>query len=1141
MDDVEVPDNVITAASPVEPPKAGEVSPPATTPMENQKRGHRPVVEVWGDNRLGHYLITEEQVTPFPGFQVVNDYYMPGGAFLLQALLESACCHASIFPEGRIKRPQPTTEMGRSRVAWASSLVQAIYRVYGPIDPVAIEKEKNTRITQLKNLIKKIVQWRRYRDPQMTVELTPDEVSVIGATPRGTDQSMEYQFLEKLHSLPRDPITIYRADRDEAWPEAYNSIFRERGYHTVGEKKHAKDKDLWDPSFDPIADPSEPSPHALIRVLSVDFEGFCPTRSRRTSTPMPKRTLSVIKARNVVGWSKERDSLQWRIQNDLKEFLWQDVETEASAIILSAEELRRYQFRISYRVSWERTVASLFTEIERLQKESENPASQGRDPYSFLLNAQHVIITFGCDGAVYFPSLRDFVARPNAGPENQFGAYLIADPSTIEGDHALSHPARVRGFDSIITCAVAHCVTAWAGANTNTSFLGREIEAPILKGIIRALKASRFFQVHGYSKVPDKSTRDRMFGSELEQALSPWLRCLAVAEVAKRFHVGEGKAALDQPVTLPFDILAAIIASGCPHDLTWYESSNLVTREQLRLLGQRIHEEWKKSGWFLCQPISEVMWGDSSGPNCDECERVHNDATPAEYKRLRDKIDAIVQGVSEGRSDFDRNWWSLLERAVNDSYLFNKIPGSSRIHPKAEDSESQERDAWINLAETVLVFGLGWLQGNPAKPFVSQVRRRFIEKRMRSLKGPDKRSVLSQRIPQLSGSIMKRSRRDPNLHFIKDHAILHDALRLKRANPEWPSPLGIVPYASIGEFQTIDRRESESLRSMVEIVRGYLQSHLVRPLNLGVFGPPGSGKNFAVEQVCNQLKKEKGLLRAEQRFETMTFNLSQFSDPNLICDAFEEIQDVGLKGHVPVVFWDEYDTRLKGQPLGWLSYFLGPMNDGLYFRNERTRQLPRAIFVFAGSMFTSYRAMDVLHRVAMESVFDVQVDRFGPMEWLDAKGPDFKSRLAGTFDVLGINDPETVKVHCRHDGPFVGVVREVASVESDRFSYLIRRALILRQKLWKRSRKVFTGNSLKSARLQIDGGIARAFLEIERYEHEARSIEQVVNMSQFEDSHSYGPREIPTASQLRVHVDAHRFEEIYKTHPSAEDYVTQHG
>lgn len=60
MNDVEIPDNVITAASPVETPKAGEVSPPATDPVADQVRGHRPVVEVWGDNRLGHYLITEE-------------------------------------------------------------------------------------------------------------------------------------------------------------------------------------------------------------------------------------------------------------------------------------------------------------------------------------------------------------------------------------------------------------------------------------------------------------------------------------------------------------------------------------------------------------------------------------------------------------------------------------------------------------------------------------------------------------------------------------------------------------------------------------------------------------------------------------------------------------------------------------------------------------------------------------------------------------------------------------------------------------------------------------------------------------------------------------------------------------------------
>lgn len=169
-------------------------------------------------------------MTPVQAFQVVNDYYMPGGAFLLQALLESACCHVSIFPEGRIKRPPPSPEMGRSRVTWISSLAQAIYWVYGPIDPAAIGKERNALTNQLKRLMKKAVQWRKHRDHQKTDELTLEETYMIGAMPKGAHQSMENQSLERLHSLPRDPITIYRADRNEAWPAAYNSIYRERGY-----------------------------------------------------------------------------------------------------------------------------------------------------------------------------------------------------------------------------------------------------------------------------------------------------------------------------------------------------------------------------------------------------------------------------------------------------------------------------------------------------------------------------------------------------------------------------------------------------------------------------------------------------------------------------------------------------------------------------------------------------------------------------------------------------------------------------------------------------------------------------------------------------------------------------------------------
>ena len=60
------------------------------------------------------------------------------------------------------------------------------------------------------------------------------------------------------------------------------------------------------------------------------------------------------------------------------------------------------------------------------------------------------------------------------------------------------------------------------------------------------------------------------------------------------------------------------------------------------------------------------------------------------------------------------------------------------------------------------------------------------------------------------------------------------------------------------------------------------------------------------------------------------------------------MRDLGLSGKLPLVFWDEFDTALEGQPLGWLRYFLAPMQDGAFQDGQITHPIGRAIFVFAG-------------------------------------------------------------------------------------------------------------------------------------------------------------------------------------------------
>ncbi|HEY5486518.1 MAG TPA: RyR domain-containing protein [Candidatus Limnocylindrales bacterium] len=288
-----------------------------------------------------------------------------------------------------------------------------------------------------------------------------------------------------------------------------------------------------------------------------------------------------------------------------------------------------------------------------------------------------------------------------------------------------------------------------------------------------------------------------------------------------------------------------------------------------------------------------------------------------------------------------------------------------------------------------------------------------------------------------------------------------------------------VPLGSFGKFMTVDRGEIEGFRSIRTLMREYDAQPAPRPLNIAVFGPPGAGKSFGVKAVVKSALDAEGI-------EDLTFNLSQMRDPAELADALHQVRDVGLRGKLPFVLWDEFDSDLAGSAFGWLRHFLAPMQDGAFQQGQILHPIGKAIFVFAGG--TSTKLADFAGNKTQEFRL--------------AKGPDFVSRLKGHVDIVG-PDP-------RGGDP-----------ESDPY-YRIRRAILLRSILLRDRPGLFEREG-KIARLAIDPGVLRAFLEVHSYRHGARSLETIVAMSTLHGKSRYERSALPAADQLDAHVDAQEF------------------
>ena len=256
----------------------------------------------------------------------------------------------------------------------------------------------------------------------------------------------------------------------------------------------------------------------------------------------------------------------------------------------------------------------------------------------------------------------------------------------------------------------------------------------------------------------------------------------------------------------------------------------------------------------------------------------------------------------------------------------------------------------------------------------------------------------------------------------------------------------------------------------------------VRPLSIAIFGTPGSGKSFGVSEVASSI--------APNLIEKINFNLSQFQNISELVRAFHKVRDRSLLGKIPLVFFDEFDSAFEGE-LGWLKYFLAPMQDGVFREGDSIHPIGKAIFVFAGGTSRTYKEF------CGEEILDKEEHKKFSRKFQKAKGPDFISRLRGYVNILGPNQTDE-----RWDQLFI-----------------IRRAMLLRSLLERKVPHLID----EEGEAQIDNGVLRALLKVCRYKHESRSMEAILEMSMLTHAKKWEQSHLPSKEQLMLHVDEEEF------------------
>lgn len=224
-----------------------------------------------------------------------------------------------------------------------------------------------------------------------------------------------------------------------------------------------------------------------------------------------------------------------------------------------------------------------------------------------------------------------------------------------------------------------------------------------------------------------------------------------------------------------------------------------------------------------------------------------------------------------------------------------------------------------------------------------------------------------------------------------------------------PEPKHITPV--FGSYVTQNHGFVEYLSGVRDQIDVYFDKISVsRPLNILLAAPPGTGKSFLIKQIIASIGSS-----ARVSFEEIY--VASLENSSELFGIFQRIQSINLEGKMPVVFFDEIDTKIGGTHL--YAKFLAPMWDGTFYLGKDKYFLGKCIFFFAGSTLSLEKESKAILKKRPKSKIALTYDEY--FEFWNAafikyvkkqtdKLPDFMDRIDAIIpippvrrELLGIN------------------------------------------------------------------------------------------------------------------------------------------